>query len=97
MVFGIFKINAFFLHVAFLLLNTDDGVNPYGHNRVSYSSIILTVLNFLREIRYTFGNFWLVGTIPGNGTNSLDPYLDILVDELLTISNKEIFEMHHSN
>ena len=79
-------------------LNTD-GVNPYSQNRVSYSMwpIILTVLNLPREIRYSFGNFWLVGTVPGNGTkepNSLDPYLDILVDELLAISNKEVFDAY---
>ena len=78
-----------------------DGVNPYSHNRVSYSMwpIILTVLNFPIEIRYTFGNFWLVGTIPGNGTkepNTLDPYLDILVDELLAISNKETFDAYQN-
>ena len=38
-----------------------------------------------------------MGTIPGNGTrepNSLDPYLDILVDELLAISNKEVFDAY---
>ena len=81
-----------------LALNTD-GVNPYSQNRVSYSMwpIILTILNLPREIRYSYGNIWLVGTIPGNGTkepNSLDPYLDILVDELLSISNKEVFDAY---
>ena len=79
-------------------MNTD-GVNPYSQNRVSYSMwpIILTVLNLPRDIRYAFGNFWLVGTVPGNGNkepNSLDPYLDILVDELLAISNREIFDAY---
>ena len=79
-------------------MNTD-GVNPYSQNRVSYSMwpIMLTVLNLPRDIRYSFGNFWLVGTIPGNGTkepNRLDPYLDILVDELLSLSNKIVFDAY---
>lgn len=76
-----------------------DGVNPYSQNRVSYSMwpIILTVLNLPRDIRYSFGNFWLVGTIPGNGTKepkSLDPYLSILVDELLSITNQLVFDAY---
>lgn len=80
-------------------LNTD-GVNPYSQNRVSYSMwpIILTVLNLPRKIRYCFGNFWLVGTVPGNGTKEphhLDPYLEILVDEILTITNKQVFDAYH--
>ena len=79
-------------------MNTDD-VNPYSQNRMSYSMwpINLTVLNLPRNIRNVFGNFWLVGTVPGNGNkepNSLDPYLDILVDELLAISNKEMFDAY---
>ena len=39
------------------------------------------------------GNVWLVETIPGNDTkepNSLDPYLEITVDELLEISNQKL-------
>lgn len=59
--------------------------------------IILTVLNLPRKIRYSFGNFWLVGTVPGSGTKEpqhLDPYLGILVDELLTITNKEVYDAY---
>ena len=44
-----------------------------------------------------FGNLWLVGTIPGNGTkepNTSDPYLSILVDELLSITNKEVSDAY---
>ena len=72
-----------------------DGFNPYSQNRVSYSMwpIILAVLSFLRKIRYSYGNFWLVGTIPGNGSkepHSVDPYLNVLVDELLEISNNKV-------
>ena len=50
-----------------------DGVNPYSQNRVSYSMwpIMLTVLNLPRKIRYNFGNFWFVGTVPGNGNHTI--------------------------
>ena len=46
--------------------------------------IMLSLLNQLRHIRNAFGNLFLVGIIPGNGTkeaSSLSPYLEILVDE----------------
>ncbi len=79
-------------------LNTD-GVNPYSQNRVSYSMwpIILTLLNLPRQFRCTFGNFWLVGTVPGNGTKeprTMDPYIEILVDELLSITNQILFDAY---
>ena len=79
-------------------LNTD-GVNPYSQNRVSYSMwpIIMTVLNLPRRIRCSYENFWLVGTVPGNGTKEprcLDPYIEILVDELLSITNKNMFDAY---
>ena len=38
-----------------------------------------------------------MGTVPGNGTkepNGLDPYLDIFVDELLAISDKDVFDAY---
>ena len=76
-----------------------DGVNPYSHNKVCYSMwpIILTILNLPRRIRHTFDNVWLVGTVSGNGTkepNNLDPYLSILVDEMLELTNKKIFDAY---
>ena len=76
----------------YFAFNTD-GFNSYSQNRVSYSMwpIILTVLNLPRKIRYSFGNFWLIGTVPGNGTKepqSLDPYLSVLVDELLSVTSE---------
>ena len=68
---------------------------------VSYSMwpIILTVLNFPRKVRYSHSNFWLVGTIPGNGSkepHSLDPYLSVLVDKLLEITNKVVFDSYQN-
>ena len=38
-----------------------------------------------------------MGTVPGNGTkepNSLDPYLSILVDEILELTNKKLFDAY---
>ena len=61
--------------------------------------IIMTVLNLPRNVWYNFSNIWLVGTIPGNGNkepNNLDPYLSILVDELLEISNQKIYDAYQN-
>lgn len=78
-----------------------DGVNPYSHNKVSYSMwpMILTLLNLPRSKRHLFGNVWLVATIPGNDNkepNSLDPYLEIMVDELLEISNQRFYDSYQN-
>ena len=54
-------------------------------------------LNLPRHIRATFDNVWLVGTVPGNGIkepNNWDPYLSILVDEMLELTNKELFDAY---
>ena len=59
--------------------------------------IMLTVLNLPRNIRYCYGYIWLLGTIPGNGTkepHTLDPYLSVVVDELLTVTNQVIFDAY---
>lgn len=68
-----------------------DGVNPFAHNKVTYSMwpLMMTLLNLPRKLRNRFSSILLVGVIPGNGTKEafhLDPYIDILVDELLEIS-----------
>lgn len=65
-----------------------DGVNPFAHNRVTYSMwpVMLTLLNLPRNLRNRFASILLVGIIPANGTKepqNLNPYLDVLVDELL--------------
>jgi len=78
-----------------------DGVNPFAHNKVSYSMwpIILTLLNLPRSIRNKFASIMLVGIIPGNRaqeSQSLNPYLDILVDELLELSNCTLFDAYQN-
>ena len=76
-----------------------DGVNPYSHNRVTYSMwpIMLTLLNLPRSIRNSFSSIFLLGIVPGNGTQepkSLDPYLDVAVDELLKLSNLDLYDAY---
>lgn len=76
-----------------------DGVNPFAHNRVSYSMwpIMLTLLNLPRNMRNRFGSMFLVGIIPSNGSQepkNLNPYLDILVDELLEICNTTMYDSY---
>lgn len=76
-----------------------DGVNPFSHNKVSYSMwpIMLSLLNLPRNIRYHFGSILLVGIIPSNGSQepkSLNPYLEILIDELLELSNSTMYDAY---
>ncbi len=83
-----------------LALNTD-GVNPYKHNKVSYSMwpIMITLLNLPSHLRTSFNNIWLVGIIPPNGPKeplTLDPYLEIVVDEILSLSNKKVYNAYTS-
>lgn len=78
-----------------------DGVNPFSHNRVSYSMwpIMLTLLNLPRKLRNLFSSILLVGIVPSNGSQeprSLDPYLDILVDELLELSCATFFDAYRN-
>ena len=75
-----------------LLALCTDGVNPFAHNKVLYSMwpIMLTLLNLPRNLRNKYTSIRLVGIVPSNGAqepHSLNPYLDILVDELLELSS----------
>ena len=83
--------------VAFSLCT--DGVNPFSVQRISYSMwpIMVTLLNLPRDIRNNFSNILLVGIIPPNGTQepkSLQPYLGVLVDELLLLSNAQMYDAY---
>ena len=76
-----------------------DGVNPFAHNKVSYSMwpIMLTLLNLPRNLRNRFASIMLVGIVPSNGSQepkSLNPYLEILVDELLELSNFRLYDAY---
>ncbi|XP_069110224.1 uncharacterized protein [Argopecten irradians] len=68
-----------------------DGVNPFHNVGVQYSMtpMMLTLLNLPREIRNSFENIMLVGIIPGSGRSEagkLDPYINIMVDEMLELT-----------
>ncbi len=83
--------------VAFSLCT--DGVNPFSQNKITYSMwpIMLSLLNLPRRMRNRFGSIMLVGIVPGNGSKEaqdLNPYLGILVDELLKLSNAKIFDAY---
>ena len=76
-----------------------DGVNPFSHLRCTYSMwpIDLTLLNLPRSIHHEFRNVFMVGIVPSNGkkeANSIHPYLEVLVDELISLSNKKMFDAY---
>ena len=76
-----------------------DGVNPFAHNKVAYSMwpIMLTLLNLPRHMRNRFASILLVGIVPSNGSqeaHSLNPYLDVLVDEMLELSSSTIYDAY---
>lgn len=78
-----------------------DGVNPFAHNKVSYSMwpIMLTLLNLPRHLRNKFASIMFVGIVPSNGAQepqSLNPYLDVLVYELLELSSCELFDAYQN-
>lgn len=73
-----------------------DGLNPWSKNKTNYSMwpIVLGQLNLPRNIRNLLSNLILVGIIPaqegGKEPIHLEPYLEILVDELLCLSEMNI-------
>ncbi|XP_063437818.1 uncharacterized protein LOC134718894 [Mytilus trossulus] len=94
---GIFK-DTDVEHCVPLALFTD-GVNPNKNNAAQKSMwpIILTWISLPQEIRYLLGPMMLVGIIPGNGRKepkSLDPYITILVDELLSNMECQLYDSH---
>ncbi|KAL5015772.1 hypothetical protein ScPMuIL_005361 [Solemya velum] len=77
-----------------------DGVNPFHNIGVTYSMtpIMLTLLNLPRHIRNSFENINLVGIIPGKGSAespNLDPFVEILVDELLFLSGCDMYSAYN--
>lgn len=86
-------------HRGIALALCTDGVNPFSHLRVSYSMwpIMLTLLNLPRHMRHDFNNILLVGIVPGNGRKEpkdINPYLEIVVDELLQLSTMTLFDSY---
>ena len=92
---GVFKEN----HRGISLALCTDGVNPFAHNKVTYSMwpIMLTLLNLPRRLRNKYASIMLVGIVPSNGAQepySLNPYMDILVDELLELSSCSLYDAY---
>ena len=81
-----------------LLQLSTDGVNPFSSNKVNYSMwpIMLTILNLPRNVRNLFENILLAGIIPahtdGQEVKHVDPYLEIVVDEILELSGATFFD-----
>lgn len=77
-----------------------DGLNPWSKNKCNYSMwpIVLGQLNLPRNIRYHFANLLLVGIIPsqtqGKEPKHLDPFLEVLVDEILSLSSCKIYDAY---
>ena len=76
-----------------------DGVNPFSHLHCTYSMwpIVMSLLNLPRDIRHDFRNMFLIGIIPGNGkkeAHTIHPYLEILIDEMLELSNTEVYDAY---
>ena len=77
-----------------------DGLNPWSKNKANYSMwpIVLGQLNLPRSIRYNFANIILVGIIPsqvkGKEPKHLDPFLEVLLDEILFLSGCKIYDAY---
>jgi hypothetical protein len=82
-----------------------DGVNPWEQSQYSMWPIIITVLNLPPDLRGRPEAMLLLGIIPGPGApKSLNPYLELLVDELIfegtdgvmtfDAYREEYFELH---
>lgn len=76
-----------------------DGLNPNRSMATQKSMwpLILTWLNLPIHVRTLLGPMMLVGIIPGTKTEEpkhLDPYIDVLVDELLSLTNLTVMNSY---
>lgn len=74
-----------------------DGMNPFSKEKVSYSMwpITLNVLNLPFGVRNCLGSMMLAGNIPGKSEpKDLNPYLEILVDEILELNNSDCYDAY---
>jgi len=78
------------------LMFCTDGVCPHKtiHNNYSMWPLMMSSLNFPPSFRKSVGGIMLLGIIPGNGRKTayhLDPYFDLIIDELLELSHAYIY------
>lgn len=72
-----------------------DGLNPFKKENVSYSMcpIFLIPLNFPDHVRKLSGSMFLLGIIPGpKEPEDTDPYLELVVEEIMQLNGKEFFD-----
>ena len=72
-----------------------DGTNPFSKEKTSYSMwpIVVSILNLPSHLRRLPGYLQLVGIIPGRSEpKNTDPYMDVLVDELLELNGTILFD-----
>lgn len=70
---------------------------PFSKDKVQYSMtpITLSLLNLPRHIRNQAASMFLVGIIPGKSEPAdTDPYLDILVDDIIEINDTSIYDAY---
>lgn len=75
-----------------------DGVNPFSKENISYSMwpILLFPLSLPHQIRKSSGSMMLVGIVPGpNEPRDFDPYLDVIVDDILALNKLEMYDAYH--
>lgn len=76
-----------------------DGTNPFAKEKSSYSMwpILISFLNLPPSLRRQPRYLQLVGIIPGKSEPvNTDPYLDILVDELLQLHDTFLYDGFHN-
>ena len=77
-----------------------DGTNPFSKEKNTYSMWPMTValLNLPSRLRRLPGFLQLIGIIPGRSEpKNIDPYLDIFVDEILSLQGSVIFDAHRNS
>lgn len=81
-----------FSHNLAFLLNVD-WFQPFDHVQYSVGVMYLAILNLLRSQRQKLENIIVVGCIPGpNEPSNINPYLELLVNELLTLWEGVLFK-----
>ena len=91
---GVFEGEARSLSFALCL----DGTNPFSKEKYSYSMcpMLLIPLNLPLNLCKSAASIMLTGIIPGPGeAKNTDPYVDVLVDELLALNNTRIYDALH--
>ena len=72
-----------------------DGTNPFSKEKYSYSMcpMLLIPLNLPQNLRKSAASIMLAGIIPGpREAKNTDPYVDVLVDELLALNNTRVYD-----